>query len=182
MNRHPPILTRVRGAGFGLVELILVLALILAVVLAVFVMFGMTQEKTRVNLEVQRLLGIMTSVRQVFGGRPTYVGLTTGLANEARVFPVAMNGGDYGQGAPILNVWNGSVSVDPSADPTRYLLRYEDVPSEACVALVPETTLRATTVRIGSGWVHESGEALDMDEVVSACAEFETVAVEWVVR
>lgn len=168
--------------GFGLVELVLVLGVLALLVVAVFAVFVSVQRKNAVTLETQRLTAVAAVVRQVYGTQRDYSTLTTDVANAARAFPVAMNGGVYTAGAPVRNYWDGAVMVGPLASsPHQFVVRYAGVPSESCAALVIDTEARFSRVQIGATVVKDraGGFQFDPNQAVAVCAALPALAMEW---
>lgn len=189
-QKHGTMTSKVAYRGFSLVELILIMGAIALIAIAIFIIFNSVQTRTQVEFEGRRLTGIVSGVHSWFAGHFVYRGLTTGVANQARVFPANMNGGDFTPSAPIVNLWGGAVTLAPEGSPaTRFVIRYENVPTSACVGWLPASAPLFAQVRVGpSGTiVHDvtptgtpATSQLDVEAAVQACASAPAVPIEWV--
>lgn len=137
--------TRTKSQGFTLLELLLVLGVIAALAIAAFIVYPSVQASNQANTESANINTIRAGVQNLFGSLGRYDTLTTGVANEARIFPPTMNAGLFGPTAPITNIWSGAVTLAPAqgnggpggtAD-THFTITYEDITDAACVKLAP---------------------------------------------
>lgn len=174
--------------GFSLVELLLVLGVIALLLVAAFVVYPQVRDRNQANTELTNIRAIQTGVRSVFAGKGgNYEGLgrgrsvnDRGIANQARLFPVGMNGGDYSQNAPITSSWGGQVWVwrNPVVTTPKgtipwgfsFGILYQNLPPNVCVHLLPSLVGEFHSVRLNTfEVVNEKGE-LDVMALTQACA------------
>ena len=122
--------------GFSLVEILLVLGLIALLAIAAFVIYPQVKDASNANREAQNLTTIISGIRNLYGNTSTYTGLTTGLVNQAGIFPKTMNSGVLAVTQPIEHTGRGLVEVSAwDVDQRRFSIVYRDVPSQLCVKL-----------------------------------------------
>lgn len=79
-----------------MVELLLVLGIITILLVAAFVVYPQVRDRNQANVEVTNLTTIKASLNSLYASKnQNYDGLTTAVANQARVFPASMNAGVY---------------------------------------------------------------------------------------
>jgi len=142
-----------RARGFSLIELLLVLGVIAILLVAAFVVYPQVQVSRQINQEKSNLSMLQNGIRATLaptGGNYTVLGAQTQtvgnrFANQARVVPSSMNGGDY-SGTTITNGWGGDVIIHSTVgsfegySPGRsFGIQYNGVPQEACVDFVMRT-------------------------------------------
>lgn len=151
----PFLILFMKNKGFSLVELLLVLGVIAVILVGAFVVYPQVRDKHRATTEASNIITIQTSVRNIFASRfGNYAGLGNGragndlgIANQARVFPASMNGGNYSKDVKILSAWGQPVTVwhrpaittpfGSFPDKRTFGILYEKVPSSVCVHLAP---------------------------------------------
>lgn len=125
-----------RQEGFSLIEILLVLAIIALLSIAAFVIFVQVREANDANTETQNITTIIVGVRNLFGARADYAGLTTDLANQAFVFPKSMNNNVHTPGQPIVHLGRGLVDVEPAGVNNRsFAVIYRDTPVWLCIKI-----------------------------------------------
>ena len=99
--------------GFSLIELLLVLGVLAILLVAAFVVYPQVRARNQVNNEVQNLAAMKAGFLSLYANGGDWTTLSRGVANQARIFPVTMNGGDYGATAPITSSWGQPVMISP---------------------------------------------------------------------
>lgn len=149
--------------GFSLIELLLVLGILAILVITAFVVYPQVRERNFANGEVVNLLSTKANINSMYvltGGN--YTGLSTAVANQARVFPASMNGNQYTPSAAIKSSWNGQVAVNALAAAGAFAsgsayevghafdIQYADVPSGVCLPLVSGVAQKFQDIQIGT--------------------------------
>lgn len=147
----PPSVALARG--FSLIELLLVLGVIAILLVAAFVIYPQVQVSRQINQEKSNLSMLQNGIRATMaptGGNYAVLGAQTQtvgnrFANQARVVPSSMNGGNY-SGTTITNGWGGDVVIHATVGsfegygPGRsFGIQYNGVPQDACVDFVMRT-------------------------------------------
>ncbi len=113
--------------------------LLLVAVAALIVLPGM-KDRSDANIETANLTAIMANIDRLFSDQEgSYGGLNGGMANQAGVFPAAMNNGDSSPSAKIRAVWGGRVSIRAIPVESRqpfYVMEYHDVNARNCLGFV----------------------------------------------
>lgn len=160
--------------GLTLIEVLLVLGVLILLLLAAFVTFPQVRDRNYVNQENQRLLRIAATLKNLYVTKATYTGLTTDIANQARAFVSEANGGNYGAGQEILNLWGGRVEVAPYApNPAFMQISYAGVPTDACQKLASGVAVNFAEVSIEGEVVWRKADRLDVDvtKIVQTCSD-----------
>ena len=163
--------------GFSLIELLLVLGVIAVLLVAAFVIYPQVRLANQADTEVKNVTAIMANMETAFRGKTS--GITTALANQARVFPSSMNGGNYTASAPIQSSWGGSVRL-MTTGVASFDVVYQDVSKEMCLKWLPALTLNFQWVQIQKGaaggggqtWLKNPTHHPEMPtttEIVTAC-------------
>ena len=139
--------TNKNSKAFSLIEMLLVLGVLAVLLVAAFVVYPRVRDASRVNAEVNNLIVMKAAVVNLFnnsGG--SYAGLNTTVANQARVIPETMNGGNYASISQIKSTWGGDVTIGnvsaqlsvPYVVPGSRSFRiiYTKVPESICLGLV----------------------------------------------
>lgn len=149
----PPSRPLSRPRGFSLIEMLLVLGVLAILLVAAFVVYPRVQLSNQINQEKANLSMLQNGIRSTLapqGGKYTVLGAqgqTVGnrFANQARIVPATMNGGDY-EGSTITNGWGGTVVIHSTTGsfeghrPGRaFGIQYNNVPQDACVDFVMRT-------------------------------------------
>lgn len=117
--------------GFTLLEILLVIGIAAVLALAALMVYGNSRDASRAKQEKDAVVQVAGNIKTAFLGSD-YASLTTGVANQARVFPGRMNEENYSPAQPITSAW-GAVDVGPSpATNRRFLITYHQVPKDLC--------------------------------------------------
>lgn len=140
--------------AFSLVELLLVLGVLAVLLIAAFVVYPKVKMAQQVNSEVRNLSAVQASLRTMYA--PTgynYKALTLDAAKNGNVFPKVMLQSD----GTVKNSWGGTIVLGPSVNPysglganRTYVIRYRNVPAEACAAFVTQTAGYFVAIGIGT--------------------------------
>ena len=173
MNRARP------SQGFSLIELLLVLGVLAILLVAALVVYPQVRARNQVNNEVQNLAAMKAGFLSLYANGGDWTTLTRGVANQARIFPVTMNGGDYGATAPITSSWGQPVMISPlrptHLDGKLVTFQYFRFPDDVCVPLASAAAANYRSIRInrGSGAMVEvvTPEGIDLSALVAACEQ-----------
>lgn len=114
--------------GFGLFEIMLVLALVIGAGAITFGVFSSAQKSGEAANEIVLLSTIAANVKSVYGVRHDYSTLSTSAAIRAKVIPKTMI-----QGTKIYNQWGYAITLGPDPeDSSRFRIAYGKVPPENC--------------------------------------------------
>lgn len=162
---------RLSQSGFSLVEILLVLAIIAVLGIAAFIIFSQVRDANRAHTESQNLTTIIVGVRNLYANRADYNGLTTGIANQAHIFPSSMNDKQYGATDPVSHLGNGLVDVEPwGANEKRFAVIYRDVPIEICIKIAQNYGKNVDEVQVNGVTVKAFGElGSDPGETLLEC-------------
>lgn len=147
--------------GFSLVELLLVLGVLAVLLVAAFVVYPRVRDANRANTEVSNLTAIKASINNLYASKGgDYKGLTTAVANQARVFPSSMNSGTY-TGAAVNSSWGGAVKAEVTTAETTtdgaaipagraFTVTYESVPEGVCLGMISGAAGNFSQIEVGS--------------------------------
>lgn len=176
------------SSGFSLIEMLLVIGVLSVLLIGAFVIYPKVRAQNQAKSEASNIFLIQTQVRNLFSSKGgSYEGLgrgksasDRGIANQAKIFPESMNGGDYSQNAVITSSWGGQVYVwrnpvvtTPLGEhPWAYTfgILYEQVPTDICTNLLPMLGGAFASVKINSIEVVNSSGQINVSEVGRACA------------
>lgn len=139
-----------KTSAFSLIEMLLVMGVLAVLLIAVFVIYPQVRSASVVKQEIQHLSVLRTGLTTYFesqsqdysvlGAATETIG--TQFANRARLFPVAMNDGNYNTGN-IKNGWGGEVIVHRTSNiyggyaaGRTFAILWKGVPSEVCADMV----------------------------------------------
>lgn len=174
--------------GFSLIELLLVLGVLAILLVAAFVVYPQVRDRNQANTEASNLTSVKAGINNLYAAKGgNYTGLTTTVANQARVFPASMNQGTY-TGDTITSSWGGEVdvavndaattaAVTPNGviAPNRsFTITYASVPSGVCLPLVSSAANNFQGVTVGSTNVLTS-TGFDPAAAATACANNPTI-------
>lgn len=176
--------------GFSLIEMLLVLGVLAVLLVAAFVIYPRVRDASRASTEATNILTIQTNIRNLYNTKGEYSGLGAGkangtvdpgIANQARIFPPTMNGGNYSKTTPITSSWGGEVWVVTRPDattPSGFLPKgrsfgifYGAIPSSVCVQLLPALSGQFKSVWVGNAveLIQSNGE-MDLNSIGQACS------------
>lgn len=183
-----------KSTGFSLIEMLLVLGVIALLLVGMFVIYPQVRTANQVNTEVTNLLAIRANMKSMFANGGVYSVVSdddlTRVANQGRVFPVSMNGGDYNANRPV-NVWGGEVSLTSTTGTNMgttagraFVIRYRNVPIEACVALVAGTINSFKTIQVnyisGQAGENMNRDTYTMEGILERCNRRDVATVNFV--
>lgn len=136
--------------GFSILEILMYLTIASLLLGGVFTFVTMAKSGADLKAARQNVSSINESVYELYSAQDSYAGLSNAICESAGVFPASMV-----KTSGVFNVWNGAVTVAPSAggSPTTFTIAYANVPDEEA--------LKLATFNVG-GWsaVHLNGTAI----------------------
>ena len=132
--------------------------------IAFMVVYPGTRDRNDANTEVSNLSFIQTNLAEKFAQREGgYGGLNQSMANQARVFPVTMNDGDYSPNAKVFSSWGEPVRVRGIEDGSAigaYVIDYHAVHAGTCLGIVSGASYRFDQIRVNGipVYLNETGE------------------------
>lgn len=171
-----PLPSRRLSKGFSLIEILLVIGIIAILSIAAFVIYQQVSDSNQANTETSHLTSITAGVRNLFAIRADYVGLTTGVVNQAHIFPIAMNGNDFSPTREIMHSGNGTVEIIPYGDRHQYFaIIYNNVPAELCARIAQTYSQNTEQVWVNDTIVKDFGMAnYDPTLAITQCNEIST--------
>lgn len=177
---------KAKHAGFSLIELLLVLGVLAILLIAAFVVYPQVRDRNQINQELTNLTAIKANVSSLYASRRNYESLNTGIANQARVFPSSINGGDYRDGAGLTPSWGGSIGIGPypvaiggyGANGT-YMISYTDVPQSVCLGFLSGAAPNFLRMSVNGKRVLDlpEGERFDVGAAAEACQNSDTLGI-----
>jgi len=169
--------------GFSLIELLLVLGVLAILLVAAFVVYPQVRDRNQANTEVSNLTTIKAGINNLYAAKGgNYAGLSTPIANQARIFPQNMNGGSYAPGASVQTAWGGAVTVTPATGtaPREFTIAYASVPEGVCLGLVSGAAGNFKDVTVGGGSTGGTGGSTSGVSVMDSNGQFApaTAAIE----
>ncbi|WP_236079012.1 MULTISPECIES: type 4 pilus major pilin [Marinobacter] len=164
--------------GYTLIETLLV-AGILAIVIGSVVGLALSSSASQTaRAEAQTIDSAGNKLKSIYGGRPSYAGLDTGVAQDLQIWPESM-------GDPAMNQFGGAVAVNtppdspkgPAANGSRqFQIDWESVSADACPELASAQT-SAIGVDIDGVEVFNRGVSdLDVAAISANCDDGVTVS------
>lgn len=134
MRSLPPSRAR-RVSGFGLLEIILVIALVIVAGAITFAMFESARPSSQVSSEVSKISTLATNLKAAYGINHDYSGLTLAGAIQSLQVPQDM----VASPTTAKSLW-GAVDLAPTTVSGvanhGFLITLHSVPPEACLKLV----------------------------------------------
>lgn len=166
--------------GFSLVELLLVLGVIALIAIAAFIIYPSVQAGAQANTEASNATAIVAGVKNLFGAKGNYQGLTDAVACQAQVYPSTMVGGATTASTCALSAnapksaWGEAVTLAVGAAPyNQFAIHYSKIPSATCTKLLSNIAANfdsVGTTAIGSFDIKKSGQAPDPVAIATKCA------------
>ena len=122
--------------GLTLIEAAMVLAIATLVVAGIMIFFQNASVNSKANESMAQLSALQSSVRTVYGGQPSYTGLSEADLIASREVPNKM----VASPTELRNAFNGTVVIVPetlgtgSAD-NGFSVEYQNIPFEACTKM-----------------------------------------------
>lgn len=171
--------------GFSLIEMLLVIGVLAVLLIGAFVVYPRVKNSINISNESKNLTLISAGLINYFeskGGDYSSLSGSGGnaFANRARIIPARMNNGNY-DSTEIKNTWGGDVLIGASnfahtgyGAGRNFFIRYQKVPSEACVGLISEVASLFTNIQIEGIGSPLKDNQLDISALTVACQASET--------
>jgi len=172
-----------RNQGFSLIELLLVLGVLAILLVAAFVVYPQVRDRHQANAEAVNLASIKAAVINLYASKGSYAGLKNDVANQARVVPASMNGGDYGPTVALKSSWGEDITIGavssqinvPFVVPGNRSFRiiYTKVPKTICLNMVTAASGNFFKITVnGTDLISNQGGLMDFNtqRAVEACA------------
>jgi prepilin-type N-terminal cleavage/methylation domain-containing protein len=158
-----------RARGFSLIELLLVLAIVAALAVAAFILYPKVNAQRQASASVSDLNAMKAAVSSMYlSSTGRYPGLTTAIANQGRVIPSSLNGGDFTATAPIRTPWGGALSINVlAADRVTifgpdlvagraYAVAYTLVPDDVCGNFIAGAASNFQDITVGTTTIFDA--------------------------
>ncbi len=155
---------RNNAKGFSLIELLLVLGVLAILLVAAFVVYPQVRDRNQANTEVSNLTSTKANINNLYASKGgNYTGLTTDIANQARVFPASMNNNTFDAGQEITTAWGGGVQLGVTNSPAgganrAFTVTYATVPQGVCLGLVSGAAGNFADITVGGTSVYTGGQ------------------------
>lgn len=164
------------------------LGLVLFCLVNFMVFYPAVRDRNQTNAEVLHLASIKTNISKLVAKKKgSYGDLNQANANQARVFPVTMNDGDYSPNAKVLSSWGEPVRLRGIADGSTmgtYVIEYHAVPAGICLGLVFGSANTFEQIRVDGSpvFANDAGKAaaaseggrFDPGKAAGACSDTDT--------
>ena len=143
------ILKKNKRAGFTLVEILLVVGFIALAGIGIYTVYSKVQMSNAALTEAKNMDTLRAGIKNLYGGRKNYTGLTNSVVNDARITPDSMRAVPYIAGdGNITNSFGGFVNIYAwtslgGAPDNQLVVTYEKVPGAVCSKLIAGA---------GAGW------------------------------
>jgi hypothetical protein len=121
-------------------------------------MYADATSKKKIQLAKQNRDLIRTNIQTIFSTVPDYSDLDDTIQG---IFPDIMD-----KSTGFKNGWNGTVTVAPDTDPTRFTVTFSGVPEEECLVMAVDSGW--ITVAVNSTTIPQDGTAVSASS--SACS------------
>ena len=121
---------KLRQRGLTLIEAAMVLAIATLVVAGIMIFFQSASINNKTNEAMAQLNSLQSSVRSVYAGQSTYVGLTEADLINAKTVPSKMV-----SGTGLRHAFNAAITIAPASvggTDNAFTVTYVGVPQEAC--------------------------------------------------
>lgn len=180
--------------GLNLIELLLVLGVVAILLVAAFVVYPQVRDRNQANSEISNATAVKASITNLYASKGgDYTDLDTGIANQARAFPISMNSGTFTEAQEITSAWGGEVSVLENAAAVTvggrsfnahrtFTITYNGVPEGVCLGLVSGAATNFVDVRVGAAAGGDSvftgtGDTFNPADAAIACSGAGSAAV-----
>ena len=141
---------RSRTKGFGLLEIILVIALVIAAGAVVFTVFESAQPSSEASHATEDLTVLAADIKGAYAVGHDYAAVDTAALIRNRLVPASMVNS---AGTGLVGLWNGQpVTIVPeTASPSpRFVIVYEGISAEACVKFIQGAAPYFEDVAVGT--------------------------------
>jgi prepilin-type N-terminal cleavage/methylation domain-containing protein len=143
-------LSRNRKRGMTLMELAMVLAVIAIVVATVMLYYTSANTSRLTTQALGQLAQVQTIVRSLYGGQSSFSGVANDDLIDSKSLPQSMI-----SGATIRHAFNAPITVTPASAGgganSGFQVVFDDVPQEACVAMLSKDLGRGVFSAGGPG-------------------------------
>jgi type II secretory pathway pseudopilin PulG len=163
-------LSKTRQRGATLVEFILWSVILIAVVALVFTIFLRSKDNRNATTEADMLGVLQASIKELYQGKASYVGLTSAVVTNSAGAPPHMT-----SGSTLIHSYGGRITLAPislgSGVNNGYAIVMENMPHDSCAKMVFASGPSFMHVLVGGTVVKQFG-VIDMDPatVGNACA------------
>ena len=179
--------------GRSMVEMLGVLAIIGVLSAGGLAGYSKAMFKHKLNNTIDQITMLVTNIRTMYGTQDSYADIETNVRSLG-IIPASM-----GTGSTLVNPFKGTVTIAASdaaagRDDTAFVVTYDNLPTEACIALATADWGRGA----GSGFIavaagdtdvaaietrytgENEGTVYDMTNAISACGgNVNTVALKF---
>jgi prepilin-type N-terminal cleavage/methylation domain-containing protein len=170
-----------KQGGFTLLELLLVVGVGALLLIGGIATYRSVTETNRANDGIRMLLAINSEMQSLYQGQSNYGGAGDDQEAILQGLGVIPN--------PARHPFNGVMTITTNADPSRYDVTFQDVPSSACVRMLRAVTDpdQVDQVEVDGTVVWDNAALRDsttnfVGDAVTACGADGSVPIVWTFR
>lgn len=121
-------------SGATLVEALAFTVIAILFVVSAIALYNMASNSAREHQEVRHIQALQTDIKDLFQNQDSYSGLDNELLIEAEVIPGDLQIKEAT--SSILHSYGDELIVEPASGGRSFVIEYQNVPREACIALM----------------------------------------------
>lgn len=164
-------LARTANRGLTLIEAAMVLAILALVVAGIMLFYQNANTSRQTTNALNDLAAVQQQVRSLYGGQPSFAGITPELIANSKALPARMV-----SGTTLRHSFNGQILIAPAnaggGAGSGFQVTFQNIPQEACVKMLSSDLgrgLYAAGVNAANR-TQTQGLPFPLDQANAACA------------